>query len=146
MRILLDTNVLLDVLRRREPFYAESSQVASLAGTGNLTALISAITFTNAHYILRKQVGSAAALDGIRWLHQIGEVAPCDGGIIGRAIHGGLSDFEDAVQYYSAVAAGAERIITRNVGHYPEGGVPVQTPAEFLAWWFARKERKGPKR
>lgn len=146
MKLFLDTNIVLDVTAERQPFQADAERVVALVENRDAAAAVSAISYTTVHYVMSKGMGQEEAFEALRIMRRLFETVPCDADIIGTAMDSGLPDFEDAVQYFSALAAGAERIITRNVGHFPTDSVVVQTPAEFLAWWLTRKERKSPKR
>ena len=138
MRILVDTNVLLDVLARREPFYAASAGVWSLAERGEVGAVVSAISFNNVYYIVRRAEGRAKAEKAIRLIRDVFEPVAPDGQIIDQAIDAGLDDFEDAVQFHSAIRAKAAYLVTRNADHFPASELPILTPGEFLAAWRAQ--------
>ncbi len=133
MKILVDTNVLLDVLCERTEFYNDSAAVWSLAEQGRVTGFIAAISVTNIYYIVRKLGDHRKAMKSLVQLRDIFTVAACDAQVINQAIDAKLPDFEDAVQYFTAFHAGADMVVTRNVKHFPKGGTPLATPAEFLA-------------
>jgi predicted nucleic acid-binding protein len=130
MKIFVDTNVLLDVLARREPFYSASAEVWSLTESGTIQGCISAISFNNIYYVVRKTAGKCKADKALRIL----PVAP-DTLILNQAIDSTMDDFEDAIQFYSAIRARAECLITRNPGHFErtETNLAISTPDEFLA-------------
>jgi len=133
MRIFVDTNLLLDVLARREPFYAAAARVWTLAETGACEALVSAISFNNVFYIVRKVRDATAARRALILLRDVfASVAP-DQRILNQAIDSDLPDFEDAIQFYSALHARADYLLTRNVGDFPAGIMPILAPDEFLA-------------
>lgn len=133
MKILVDTNVLLDVLCERSEFYDDSAAVWSLAEQGLVTAFIAAVSVTNVYYIVRKLGDQRKAMKAMVQLRDIFAVAGCDAQVLNQAIDAKLPDLEDAVQYFTAAHAGAKLIVTRNVKHFPKGGIPAATPAEFLA-------------
>ena len=135
MRVLVDTNVLLDVLARREPFYAAAAAIWSMAERGEIRAVISAISFNNVYYVVRRAEGRAKAEKAMRLIRDVFESVPPDGQIINQAIDAGMHDFEDAVQFHSAIRARAASLVTRNPGHFPKSELPVLTPEEFLAAW-----------
>lgn len=133
MRIFVDTNLLLDVLARREPFYAAAARVWTLAETGAHEALVSAISFNNVFYIVRKARDTATARRALVLLRDVfASVAP-DQRILNQAIDSDIPDFEDAIQFYSALHARADYLLTRNVGDFPAGILPILAPDEFLA-------------
>lgn len=132
MRIFVDTNLLLDVLARREPFYTAAARVWTMAETGACEALVSAISFNNIFYIVRKARGTATARRALVLLRDVfASVAP-DQRILNQAIDSDIPDFEDAIQLYSAIHARADYLLTRNVGDFPAGILPILTADEFL--------------
>jgi predicted nucleic acid-binding protein len=139
MNVFIDTNVLLDVLARREPFYADSAKVWSLAETGRITGHISAISLSNLFYIIRRVKGQKTARKALGTLRDIFNLSPIDAQIANQAIDSDIKDFEDAVQFFTAIRVGATLLITRNPKDFPVSGVAVQTPAEFLATHFPVK-------
>ena len=134
MKVFLDTNVLLDVITQRAPFYAESALIWSLVEQRKLRGLVSATSFTNVYYIVRRLKDRRTADRAVRLLRDLFMPVACDEQVLDQAIGARFEDFEDAIQYFSAVRAGASYLITRDQGHFPE--VPhllVLSPAEFLA-------------
>jgi predicted nucleic acid-binding protein len=136
MNVFLDTNVLLDVLGRREPFYADSAAVWTLAETGRVDGFISAMSFPNLFYVLRRAAGARIARRAMSLLRDIFRPVALDGQVLNQALDAGLGDFEDAIQFFSALRAAADCLVTRNVRDFPRGELPIQTPAEFLAAHF----------
>lgn len=132
MRIFLDTNILLDVLLDRKPFCEASSKLWRLAECGRLEAAISAISFNNVFYIVRKYAGKEAAQRTVEVMNGNFSVFPLTRDIISRAIAAKLPDFEDSIQFFSAVACEADYIITRNARDFPQESIPVLSPASFL--------------
>lgn len=134
MRILYDTNVLLDVLLRRVPFYEASARAWTLAERGRLDGLAAAISYADAFYLIGKSLGRTSARTSIKKMFDIFAPAVCDAWVIRRAVDSELPDFEDALQYFSALHARADCILTRNAADFPSDSVlPVLSPAEFLA-------------
>ena len=132
MKIFLDTNILLDVLLDRKPFSEPSSKVWRLAECGRLEAVISAISFNNIFYIVRKYAGKEAAQRTVEVMNVNFSVFPLTRDIIGKAIAAKLPDFEDSIQFFSAVSCAADYIITRNAKDFPQDSIPVLSPAAFL--------------
>jgi len=132
MRIFVDTNLLLDVLAKRDPFYNAAARIWTMAETGACEALVSAISFNNIFYIVRRARDTAAARHALILLRDVfASVAP-DQRILNQAIDSETTDFEDAIQLYSALHADADYLLTRNVGDFPAGVLPILTPDEFL--------------
>ena len=132
MKVFLDTNILLDVLLDRKPFCESSSCIWRLAEGGRLEAFISAISFNNVFYIVRKYAGKEAAQRTVEVMNVNFSVFPLTQDIIGRAIAAKLPDFEDSIQFFSAVSCGAKYIVTRNARDFPQDSIPVLSPAAFL--------------
>ena len=132
MKVFLDTNVLLDVLVRREPHSIAASRVWSRVEARALEGYISAVSFNNAHYVLRRASGRRAAQEALKLLRDVFALVPLDEQILHRAIDSDSSDFEDAIQFFSALRVGADYVLTRNIRHFPAEPVSVLTPDEFL--------------
>ena len=136
MNVFVDTNILLDVLARREPFYAESAQVWTLAETGRVAGFTSTLSLPNLFYLVRQSEGPKAARKALSILRDIFHLVPLDAQIVNQAIDAEIKDFEDAIQFFSAIRAGASSLITRNPKDFPRRDVAIQTPVEFLATHF----------
>lgn len=132
MRVLLDTNVVLDLLLAREPHVRSAAQIMSLADTGQLRGVLCATTVTTVLYLAERALGAAAARDHMPRLLEMFEVAPVDGGILRSALRTRLADFEDAVLHESALAAGVQGIVTRNLRDFRRATLPVYGPQELL--------------
>jgi predicted nucleic acid-binding protein len=130
--VLLDVDVVLDVLGRRQPFYSDSAAVLAACEAGLCRGLIAAHTVTTLFYLLAKRVSARIAHAHLQDLLQIVDVATVDGEVIRRALGGSGEDFEDEVQATAAARAGAEYIVTRNLAHFSGGLVQALAPAEFL--------------
>jgi predicted nucleic acid-binding protein len=133
MNCFIDTNVLLDVLDHRQPFYENSAAVWSLAEKSKIHGFISAISFNNIYYILRKQQTPAVTRKTLCLLRDIFDIVTLDEHILNQAIDSNFKDFEDAIQYFSASRINAQCILSRNLNHYRASQIPILTPAEFLA-------------
>jgi predicted nucleic acid-binding protein len=133
VRVLFDTNVVLDHLLEREPFAEAAERLLSLADTGALDGLLCATTVTTIHYLASKTVGAPEAATYVRELLAIFDVAPVDRDVLSAASDAGFSDYEDAVLYEAARAAGASAIVTRNGRDFTRSALPVFAPGELLA-------------
>lgn len=133
MRVLVDTNVLLDVLGQREPFWKDSAHIWTLAETGRLDAWISAISFNNVYYIVRKWGGRSRAETSLRLLRDVFDAVDLTRRVLAQAMDAGFQDFEDAIQYFSAQQVGADAIVTRNPDDFPRADPPALAPGELLA-------------
>jgi predicted nucleic acid-binding protein len=136
MNVFVDTNVLMDVMVNREPFFGKSARVWSLAEAGQLNAAISTMTLPNLHYTLRREHGKVFAREAMGILRDLFQLVPFDLKIVNQAVESDIDDFEDAIQFFSAISAGAATLITRNPKHFPARDIAIQTPEEFLATRF----------
>lgn len=133
MKVLFDTNVVLDVLLDREPHAEAASQLMSLVDKGRIEGVVCATTATTIHYLSAKAVGEKAAADHVRELLAIFDVACVDRDVLNSALDLGFADFEDAVVHESALDAGALAIVTRNGRDFKGSKIPVFDPVELLA-------------
>lgn len=133
MKVFLDTNVLIDVLVRREPFYVDSAAIWTLAEQGQIEGCVSVISFTNIFYIVRKLAGLQQARTALVLLRDSFVPVSCDADVVRQAIDANSKDFEDAVQYFSALRSQADCLVTRNPDHFPvDPQCPIETPQGFL--------------
>ena len=131
-KIIIDTNILLDVFGQRQPHYDNSVQVWSLAETEKVQGFISAISYNNIFYILQKVSGLAAARKALVLLRDTFTTIDLDQKLINMAIDSKFKDFEDAIHYFSAIRTQADCIITRNQKDFKLADIPVYSPEEFL--------------
>ena len=132
MKILVDTNILLDVLDARKEFYEHSAAVWTLIETGQVEGYISAISFNNINYIIARKHSAKKAHQVMVLLRDIFKVVALTPQIINQAIDSSFADFEDALQYFSAVHVQADVILSRNVKDFRKSDISVLTPAEFI--------------
>jgi predicted nucleic acid-binding protein len=132
-RIFLDTNVMMDLLSARVPFYNSIAKITSLADKGEIKMIVSALSYTTVNYLLSKIDNVDTTRDKLRKFKIISEVAVLDEEIIEKGLNSNFSDFEDAVQYFSALKANCKIIVTRNTKDFKESRLPIMTPEEFLA-------------
>lgn len=132
-KIFADTNVVIDLLEKRKPFYKDAVRLFTMAYNGELEVYVSGCTFTTASYLLRKHSYDEARTL-LRNFRQLARVSPINEEIIDLSLSSEFNDYEDAVQYYSAVSVAAEVIVTRNekdfIGH---SKLPVMSPETFLS-------------
>lgn len=133
LRVLIDLNVILDVLQRREPFYEGAARVLASVETGRVDGCVTAHSLTTLFYLLSKHHSPGRARVALTELLNLLAVAAVDQAVIEQALSLPYADFEDAVQMMAAVHAGVSYLITRNPRDYQEGPLPVLTSAEFLA-------------
>ncbi len=132
-RILVDANLVLDVLAKREPHYAVSAAVWALAEQGRVKGLLAAHTITTLHYLLAKHLGQQQANLNLTKLLKVFDVAAVDRDVILQAMSLGWKDFEDAVQMAAAFNTQAQYLITRNPKVFEDKLVRVLQPGDLLA-------------
>lgn len=133
MRILIDTNVILDIIQKREPFFGDSYRALRKAIEADAECLISASAATDIFYLLRKAMQSThLAREQIEQLSQLVTFADVQGMDIHTALMRTMSDFEDAVADAVAERNGASYILTRNIKDFSGSVVPAITPTDFL--------------
>lgn len=131
-RLLVDTNIVLDLLARREPFYNEAAKLFSLADKKELYLTVSALSFANVNYILLKEKSQKEAKSILRQFKLLVEVLPLDDKIIGISLNDDdFNDYEDAIQYFSAVENKQDAIITRNLKDFRKSKIPVMTAGQY---------------
>jgi predicted nucleic acid-binding protein len=139
VRLLLDTNVLLDVLLAREPHVGASAAVLSAVETGALTALVGATSIPAIHYLAAKAVGARRARRHIETILSLCDVAPVDEEVLRDALALGFADFADAVLHEAARRARCGGIVTRDQTGFKRATLPVYDPAEVIAALQARR-------
>ena len=144
MRVLFDTNVVLDVLLAREPHFGSAARLMSLVDAGRIEGVVSATTITTIHYIATKSIGREAAGRYLRDLLAIFDVAAVDRDVLLDALALDFADYEDAVLHEAARASEAVAIVTRNIPDFGKATVPVLTPQELLAAVVASSETVRP--
>lgn len=132
MKVLLDTNVILDVPLERHLFYSESVQVLSLVHQRRIEGYISASTFSDLYYIIRKDKGRKSALDFLRRTATFCQIATVDRAVISMALTTNFRDFEDAIQYSTAVVNQLDAIVTRNPQDFPVTTPRIMTPGQLI--------------
>jgi predicted nucleic acid-binding protein len=134
VRAVLDTNIIVDVLERREGFFDDSYAVVKLAAEGKLDACIPAGGIADVYYIIRKSGKSpVAARDAIAALLQLVRVCDTAAADVAAALVLGIADFEDAILAATARREKAEYIITRNERDFGQSPVPAMSPSDFVA-------------
>ena len=133
MRVLLDTNVVLDPLLDRAPHAVAAARIFSLIERNVLDGCLCATTVTTIHYLATKTVGQRASHEQIKMLLRLFSVAPVNRQVLELALaDGGFTDFEDAVLHEAARHDLADALVTRNESDFLKAQLPVYSPAEFL--------------
>ena len=131
-QLLVDTNIVLDLLAQRKPFYMEAAELFSLADKKQIRLSLSSLSLANTHYVLAKHKPESEARKIIRNFKILVQVLSFDDTIADLALNSDFRDFEDAVQYFTAIENEQDAIITRNMSGFRESRIPVMTPREFI--------------
>lgn len=132
MKALVDTNIILDVLTKREPFYLDSSKIWSFVTDEILRGYISAISVNNLFYIVRRLKDQKTAESFVDQILEDFKIIPLTNNILKQARTIPKKDFEDLIQYFSAIHEGCDVIVTRNKEDFPSVGIKIMNPAELL--------------
>ena len=132
-RLFLDTNVIIDLLAERHPFYNPIAKIATLADQKKLILVASPLSFTTIEYVLRKFESSESVLNKLRKFKIICEISEVNEETIDKALNSNFKDFEDAVQYFSALQSKCSVIITRNEKDFIHATLAVMTSEEYLS-------------
>ena len=135
-RIFLDTNVVLDYLMERGDFYKDSEYIFQAAYNNEVELCLSALSFSNIAYITRKKFPKHELYELLAELRKMVTCTAVDDHVVDGALTKKAKDFEDALQYFSAVQAGADCIVTRNIKDFDFSTIKVLTPNEFLAQYM----------
>jgi predicted nucleic acid-binding protein len=132
-KIFLDTNIIIDLFAKREPFYNAAANLFSMADRKEIDISVSALTIANTNYILLKYLKPEDTKNVLRKIRLITKVISLDTKIIDLSLYDkDFKDFEDALQYYSALENNIDVIITRNLKDFQKSKLPVMTAEQFF--------------
>ncbi len=131
-RVFADTNILLDWLGKREPFFGPAKDLLKKAEKKEIALLVSALSFITVAYILRKEIGIERTLKALNGIRAITAVCSSGEKEIDPALLSHFKDFEDAFQYYTALNHRATVFVTRNIKDFKQADIPVMTAEAYL--------------
>jgi predicted nucleic acid-binding protein len=131
-RIFIDSDIILDLFAKREPFHQHAAELFSLVEKRAVKAFVSPIIMVNLNYVLRKLKNKEQAVKCLRKLKLLVKILPVDEKAIELALVSEFTDFEDAVQYYVAKMNGMDFLLTRNTKDYKKADITVMTAEEYL--------------
>lgn len=131
-RIFLDTNIILDLLGERDPFYKFIAQIATLADQRKIVIVCSPLSIVNINYILFKSESPNLAITKLRKFKIICEICKIDESIVEKGLNSKFNDFEDSLQYFCAIDSKCDIIITRNAKDFKSSLLPIMTAKEYL--------------
>lgn len=129
--VFVDNNIVIDLLEKRKEFYGEAQELFSLADQKKVKLYISALTIANTHFILFKHLKMEAG-KVLNKFKVLVETLPLDSKILELSLSSGRKDFEDAIQYYTAIENNMDVIITRNKKDFKNSSLPILTAKEYL--------------
>lgn len=133
-RVLVDTNVIIDLLAKREPFHVESRQLFSMADLNEVELVVSSLSLVNTHYILSDVMKIEGARSIIGRFKVLVKSYELNDKIIELSLNDlTFNDFEDGIQHYTALESQCESIITRNLRDFKHSRIPVFSPKEYLS-------------
>lgn len=132
MKILFDTNVVLDLLLDRKPHVYEAVRLFSRVEKGEIVGVLGATTVTTIHYLVTKALGHTKSKDAVDGLLQLFDIAPVNRLVLESALDLNFSDFEDAVIHEAAAHAGVQMITSRDHSGFKKAKLPVYSPKELL--------------
>jgi len=133
-KVLLDTNILMDIVLERVPYDALALKIMEFIANQQITAYISAITLININYIVKKVKGKDLALKFIAEILDVFEITDANKTVLKNALMSNFPDFENAAQNFSAIDAGIEIIVTRNKKDFQQSKLQIYTPSEFIEY------------
>ena len=131
-KVFLDTNIVIDFLGEREGFYEASAKIMTLADKKKIQVYTSPSSISNVFYVLTRYENSKIALEKIRKFKLLCSMSVMDDEVVEKAIHSNFKDFEDAMQYFSALASNCNIIITRNEKDFKNAMIPVMNAESYL--------------
>ena len=131
-KVFADTDIIYDLLGKRDPFYMAAAQLFTLADEGKVQVFISALSLENLHYMISKKRSEEEAKEILRKFKVLVHVAPLNDKIIDLALNSEFFDFEDALQYYTALQNDIEVLLTRNLKDYRKAQITVLTAQDFI--------------
>jgi predicted nucleic acid-binding protein len=131
MRVLIDTNVVLDFLQEREPFVKNAARLFERIDAGEIEGFVAATTITNIYYIVRRAAGRVVAQDAIDQILSDLNICAVDLEVLEQALALNFEDFEDAVQYACAVVHRVDAIVTRDRSGFVNAEIPIVLPEDL---------------
>lgn len=132
-KLLIDTNVIIDLLAKREEFYRDSMKLFSLADRNEIELIVSTLSIANSYYLLNDIMKLKNVRATIRKFKVLVNLFSLNDKIIELALNDrNFKDFEDGIQYYTALESNCNAIVTRNIKDFKKSSLPVLRPNEYL--------------
>ena len=131
--IFMDTNVVIDFLANRQPFSLDAARLFNMSVEGKIKIYISAVSYNNIYYVLRQSLTNNATIKLLENLADMTEITDVTGKVVQQSLKTDFKDYEDAIQYYSALSIpNVDFIVTRNAKDFKKSSLPVLTSAEAV--------------
>jgi predicted nucleic acid-binding protein len=131
-KVFIDSDIILDLLMKRDPYYNSSIKLFNLIENKKIEGFVSPLIFSNLFYIIRKLENREKAINSLKKLKILVRILPVDEKVIDLALSSNLKDFEDAIQYYTALKNGINNLITRNTKDYKLVKINLFTADEYV--------------
>jgi len=131
-KILVDTNIVLDLLAKRKEFFTEAQELFTLSDQNKVKLYISALTFANTYYILSQKLKSNDTRSILRRFKVLVKVLSLNEKIINLSLDSEFKDFEDAIQYYTCIENEIDIILTRNLKDFKLSKIPVLSARDYI--------------
>lgn len=131
-KVFVDTDIVLDLLSNREPFYFASANLFSAADKNEIKIYVSSLCFANLNYILSKQFSADQAKKKLLKFKTLVTVLSVTEKVVDLALSSDFKDFEDGIQYFTAIENNIKILLTRNLKDYKSAEIPVMTAEQFL--------------
>ena len=132
MKVLIDTNIVIDVALERHLHFANSDRLLALSEQNIIEGYLSASTLSDIYYIVRRDKGRVATLDFIQKICSFLQIATVDTTVIQMALNANFNDFEDSIQYSTAICSCLDVIVTRNPQDFPVTVPRILTPSQLI--------------
>lgn len=130
--VFVDTDIVLDLLGNRKPFYRHAAELFSIADRSEIKIFVSSLSFSNLNYILSKQYSSIQARKILMKFKTLVTVLSVSDKVVELALLSDFKDFEDALQYFTALENDVNILLTRNLKDYKTAEIPIMTAEQFL--------------
>lgn len=131
-KVFVDTDIILDLLSNREPFYIHSANLFSAADKNEINVYVSSLSFANLNYILSKQYSADQARKKLLKFKTLVTVLSVTDKVIDLALSSDFKDFEDGIQYFTATENNISTLLTRNLRDFKSAQISVLTAEQFL--------------
>lgn len=131
-KVFVDTNIVIDLLAKREPYYKEAQDLFTLSDKKEIELQISSLTFANAYYSIVKHYKAIDAKKYLLKFKVLVTILPLEDKAIELALASDFADFEDGLQYFIAMDNESDILITRNKKDFKTSKIPVMTAGEYL--------------